>query len=247
MITQRHNPAYRLTHNCIKEIMVKKICVLLALILAVVMTGCGEDNVSTVSVKSEEEVITSLIEPTVMITVGEYRATGVIVGKDDGRITIYTVAHLMAGYDQGIIRFYDGKAGFANVLYCDEKSDVCILTIDISDMDEAYVNDIKTAEINADKYDSLNKGDEVYLVGSAVSVAGNVMKATFEASDYYVPEFDSYLMYLYGDAFEGMSGSGCYTKEGYLVGLVTGASDTGEVVCIPINEFTKGGQNNDKN
>lgn len=208
--------------------------------LMICLTACGKETET--SVRSQEEVITSLIEPTVMITVGEYVATGVIVGNENGKITIYTVAHLTEGYDQGIIRFYDGKAGFADVTFFDEKTDVCIMSINTEDMDADYVSGIKTATIDMGKYHGMSKGDPVYLVGSQVNVASNVMKATFEAKDYYVPEFDSYLIYLYGDAFEGMSGSGCYSQDGYLIGLVTGASDTGEVVCIPIKDYIEGGQ-----
>ena len=35
----------------------------------------------------------------------------------------------------------------------------------------------------------------------------------------------------------GMSGAGCFDASGNLLGLVTAASDSGEVLCIPIVDF----------
>lgn len=210
--------------------------VFLCLLFSLMFVSCGTKE-SVDPPKTEDEVIKSVIEPTVMITVGEYRATGVMISKDENRLLIASVAHLLEGFDQGIIRFYSGQAGFADVIYCDEASDVAILEIRMEDMDSEFAASLKTAAIDKEKYEALEQGDTVYLVGSQVSVAGNVMKGTFQAKDYYVPEFDQYLMYLFCDVFEGMSGSGVYDSQGYLVGLITGGTDTGEAVGIPINDY----------
>jgi len=212
-----------------KKLYLTILCIMSMLFLS----SCGTGK----KAMTEAEIIDTLIEPTVRITVGNYRGTGVIIENDDEKITIASVAHLLTGYDQGIISFYSGKTGFADVFYCDEASDVCLLRISKEDMSEDFANSIKCNEVDVKHYDELEAGDTVYLVGSSVSVAGNIVKGTCEAKDYYVPEFDAYLMYLYCYAFEGMSGSGCYDVDGNLVGIVTGATDNGEVVCIPIKDF----------
>jgi len=184
-----------------------------------------------------DETIEALREPTVMITVGEMRASGVIVENNDEKITIFSVAHLLEGYDQGIVTFLSGKVGFANVVYCDTASDVAILEIKKEDFTSDFAKSIKACDIDLDKYKALKDGDEVTLIGSSTAVAGNVFKGTFKAEDYYVPEYDQYLLYLYCDALSGMSGAGCFDAYGNLRGLVSASSDSGEVLCIPIKDF----------
>lgn len=185
---------------------------------------------------SEEELIEKLRMPTVMITVDEYRASGVIIGNDDDYITIATVAHLMEGFDQGIITFCGGKSGFANVFFLDTESDICLLRISKEDMTPEFADSLPVASIDTSKYEELKKGDTLFLAGSQVGVAANIVKGTFTENDYYVPEFDRYMMYIYCDVFEGMSGSGVYTGDGTLVGLLAGGSELSEAVCIPITD-----------
>lgn len=203
------------------------------LLVSVLLTACGHKEQAA----KEDDVIESLLSATVMITVGDYRASGVIIGKDDKEMTIASVAHLMSGYDQGIVRFASGDVGFADVFCCDEASDIAILSIRKEDCDEAFYDSIHTALIDLEAYERLTDGDEVILAGSSVNVAANVMKGTFKAKDYYVPEYDQYLMYLYADAFEGMSGGGVVNLNGELMGLVCAASDNSEVLCIPVTDI----------
>lgn len=203
------------------------------LLLSVLLTACKAKE----QVTNEEDVIKSLLPTTVMITAGEYRASGVIIGKDDKEMTIASVAHLMSGYDQGIVRFYSGDVGFADVFCCDEASDIALMKIRKEDCDENFFDSIVTANIDLDKYEELADGDEVILIGSSVNVAANVMKGTFKQKDYYVPEYDQYLIYLYADAFEGMSGCGVTNLNGELIGLVCAASDNSEVLCIPVSDI----------
>ena len=128
-----------------------------------------------------DETIETLREPTVMITVGEMRASGVIVKNTDEKLLIISVAHLLDGYDQGIVTFLSGKVGFANVVYCDVSSDVAILEINKKDFTDDFAATLQAATINLDKHEALKDGDEVTLIGSSTAVAGNVFKGTFKA------------------------------------------------------------------
>ncbi len=214
---------------------IKKFFSCLLVIFCFLNVSCAKEK------ESEEETIERLRNSVVMITVGESHGSGIIGEITDSKITIFTVAHVVAGYDQGIITFSSGYVGFADLAYCDEKSDVAILTIDKSNFADDFSLSLQSAKIDLDKYEALSKDDSIYLVGSSVGVAANVSTASFQACDYYVPEFDEYLLYLYGDADPGMSGGGAFTADGYLIGLVTGSSDTGEVVCIPIKDYIEAG------
>ena len=203
------------------------------LLITGVITACGTKKTEL----SEEELIKMLQKPTVMITVGSSHASGVIVRSDGSGVVIASVTHLMEGFEQGIIRFSDGHAGFADVVYCDKSTDVTLLKIKRSDMDEAFADSLEAVAIDEEAYRALEVDDTMYVVGSAVSTAANVMKGKFKAFDYYVPEFDQYLLYLYCDVFAGMSGSGVYTDSGFFCGLVAGGSDEGETVVIPLTDI----------
>lgn len=197
------------------------------------VSSCGNEKIEPIT---EEELLENLRQPTVMITVEEYRATGVIIGNDNEYITIASVAHLMDGYDQGIITFYGGKTGFADVFYCDTANDICLMRIKKTDMTPQFADSLKVCKISEEVFEELAKGDKIYIVGSQTGVGANATTGTFVEREYYVPEFDRNCLYLYCDVFEGMSGSGAFTEDGYLIGLLTGGSDLSEAVCIPITD-----------
>lgn len=207
---------------------------LLLLSVAIFFVGCGKND--TPSKLSEEDLLQELVLPTVMITVGEFHASGVIIDKSDEEIVIASVAHLLSGYDQGIITFSDMHVGFGNVFYCNEADDICLLRIPRTDFDEAYYESLKYAAIDLQAYENLTKDDTLIIAGSAISGVNSIFKGTFKAKDYYVPEFDQYMIYMYCDIFEGMSGSAVYTEDGFLIGLLAGGSDAAEAVCIPVTD-----------
>lgn len=217
---------------------------LLILSLALFSAGCGKNN--TPSKLSEEDLLHELVLPTVMITVGEFHASGVIIDKSEDEIVIASVAHLLEGYDQGIVTFSDMHVGFGNVFYCNEKDDICLLKIPRKDFDESYYETLKCAAIDLKAYEDLERDDTLIIAGSAISGVNSVFKGTFKAKDYYVPEFDQYLIYMYCDIFEGMSGSAVYTEDGYLIGLLAGGSDAAEAVCIPVTDVVDRWKNGGK-
>lgn len=238
----------------------KRLWILILCFAVVLSSGCNAktdtktltDSLVSISDDSDstfDKEEFSFAAPTVMITVGEYHASGVIISNNEEEIVIASVAHLLSGYDQGIITFTDMHAGFANVFYCCEEDDICLLSIKKSEMDKEFADALPTAMIDANEYGKLKADDDVYVCGSAVSGVVNITKGTFKEKDYYVPEFDQHMMYLYCDVFEGLSGSGVYNDKGYLVGILSAGSDNSEAVAIPVTDiidrWENGGINND--
>jgi len=224
------------------------ILILLACLL--LLAGCGNienkdepttkehENIETeVTNKTSDDIIADLRESTVMIYAGELHGTGVVIGNDGETITLASVAHLMKGYDQGIVTFFSGKTGFANVVYIDDYSDICLLTMKVSDFYEDFGADIKPVTIEEERLEKLNQYDRVLLLGSAINVGVNATYGEIGSNDYYVPEYSNRLIYLYADAMSGMSGSGCYTEDGVLIGILSAGSDNSEVLCIKINDI----------
>ena len=121
--------------------------------------------------------------------------------------------------------FPEQVRGFLNESITGRAIEKGIISLDCVNIRDFAVNDYGKVD------------DTMYVVGSAVDAAANVMKGRFKAFDYYVPEFDQYLLYLYCDVFAGMSGSGVYTDSGFFCGLVAGGSDEGETVVIPLTDI----------
>lgn len=227
--------------------------VIIIIMIPIILTACGNesknesitdsvsvtDNQDSVGINTEssEGMLEELRGSTVMIYAGERHGTGVIIGNDGNKITIATVAHLMKEYEQGIVMFYSGKTGFADVSYIDTASDICIMTMNNSDFADDYGEQLKPVLTDRDKIQKLNQYDSILLLGSAVNVAANATVGEIGSTDYFVPEYSNNMIYLYADAMPGMSGSGCYTEDGYLIGILSSASDNEEVLCVKINDY----------
>lgn len=210
--------------------------------------GGPQENTASLH-NTENELLERLRSSVVMITVGEYHGSGVIVENDGKMLTIATVAHLMEGYDQGIITFKGGKVGFGDVVYINREKDLSFLSVSCDDLGEDILDAIRKADIDESKVEGA-VSTEVYLVGSANGTGANATKGTLASADYYVPDFDMRMLYLYCDVFEGMSGSGCFDGEGFLIGLLAGGSDASEAVCISVKDMIeemKEGKSNDQN
>lgn len=214
--------------------MEKYLKAIIMIVVLMVFASCGQAEKTA---KSNEEVVAGLRDCTVMIYSGEVHGSGVVIDNNESYVTIFTVSHVIGDNDQGIITFNSGKAAFANVIYKDMDSDICILRISQEDFADSYGSSIAVAENGADIVDKLNQNDKVFLVGSAVNVAVNATIGEIGSTNYYVPELDMNMIYLYADAMPGMSGSGCYTGDGRLIGILAEGSDNSEVLCIRINDY----------
>lgn len=205
-----------------------KICIMVLTLL--ILTSCAEG-------KTEDKFIDGLRSSVVMIYSGESHGSGVIIRSNSDEIVIATVAHVIKDNDQVIITFESGKAGFAEVFYCDTVSDVCLLKINAADFYDNYNEQLVSANVAKTEELNLSQEDVVYLVGSAMNVGANVTSGRIGSTDYYVADYDSYMLYLYADAMPGMSGSGCFSEDGRLIGVLSSGSESSEVLCVKIDKY----------
>ena len=242
MIIQRHNPAYRPAY-CLYRIMIKKIIVPIILSLILLLTGC-----TTKKEIDPETILENIRKVTVMVYVEDSHASGVIVSNLDDVILIATVSHLVEGHDQAIITMPGGETVFGNVICLDPMKDTALLQIEKQYLDENFINNISVSLLSESTIDMVSVEDNVYLTGSAVGVSSNVTEGIIKSKDYFIPEFDENLLYIYGDAMAGMSGGGVFTKEGFLIGIIAAGSEASETLAIPISEYVyDGGKLYDKN
>lgn len=242
MIIQRHNPAYRPAY-CLYKNMYKKVFLSIVLSLILLFTGC-----SSKTEKDPEATLESIRNVTVMVNVEGRHASGIVVANLDDYILVATVSHLVEGYDQAIITMPGGETVFGNVVSLDPMKDTSLLQIEKQYLDENFINNISVSLLSESTIDMVCVEDKVYLTGSAVGVSSNVTEGIIKSKDYFIPEFDENLLYIYGDAMAGMSGGGVFTKDGFLIGIIAAGSEASEVLAIPISEYVyDGGNLYDKN
>lgn len=212
--------------------LISSVLVVILGIVLIILTFSKNDK--TVDINSTlEEVRPTLVK----ITVGEYHGSGVVMFADKEKIRIITTAHLMQDETEGMITFADGKTGFGRVSKISTEKDLCFIEMDVSDFADDYASKITCAKFDTKVYDSLQEGDSVYLMGSGVLLSRNVFVGTVANTYFYVPEFDMHMLYLYADAMAGMSGCGCFNENGYLLGILIGAADSSEAVCVPLSDI----------
>ena len=215
----------------------RKRIILLLWVFLLCLSSCGTQKVNNAKPLSDEELIEYVRPSVIMVTVGTKHASGVIVSIDDDYITMLTAGHLMEGYDQGIVTFYTDDVGFADVEYISQNPDICIMRIAREYLDYRLVKELKASGIDEKAYEELKTDDTVYLCGSAINVGTNATKGTVGSPDFYVADFDEWMIYLYADVMAGMSGCPVFDANGDLVGILCAGTGSGEAVCVKLPDI----------
>lgn len=202
---------------------------------------CGCSNQAKETAENEFSSVDELVEfirvSTVMVTAGEKHASGLILGIDEKEVTIVTAGHLMEGFNQGIITFSTGNAGFGDVRFVSENPDLCIMTFGVEYVDESLLNELRPVRIDLERFESLSEGDAVYLCGSAISTGSNATTGKIASTNYYMSEYDAWMIYIYADVMAGMSGCGVYDENACLMGILCAGNDGGEAVAVKLSDI----------
>ena len=213
------------------------ICAVALVFTAAWLIWCNGKNNKEAKPLNDDELLEKVSNAVVMINAGEKHASGVIVNIDEDRVDIVTAGHLMEGYDQGIVTFNSGLIGFGNVKYISDNPDVCVLSFDRDALDEEAYKYINATPVSLNAFDELKTDSEVLIIGSAVGAAANATIGTVKSTDYYVPDFDSNMLFLYADTMPGLSGCPIYDWYGRLVAILAGGSEYGEAVCVKAEDI----------
>lgn len=186
---------------------------------------------------TDEELIEYVRASVVMVTAGEKHASGVIISIDDEKVVMLTAGHLMQGFEQGIITFSTGNAGFGDVVYISDNPDLCVLSFKTEYIDENLLNQLRKSVVDIKCYEDLKEGSEVFLCGSAVNTGSNATKGTVASKQFYVDDYDSWMLYLYADVMPGMSGCPVYDSAAHLIGILCAGNESGEAVAISLPDI----------
>ncbi|HKL79991.1 MAG TPA: trypsin-like peptidase domain-containing protein, partial [Mobilitalea sp.] len=176
----------------------------------------------------------------------EGSGSGIIVGKTDEELLLATNNHVVEGANQITVTFIDGEKVEAVIKGTDSAADLAVISIDIKDMKEATLKDIKIAKLG--NSDEIKVGEMTVAIGNALGYGQSVTVGYVSAKDRKLEFSDNYsyktMVLLQTDAAinPGNSGGALLNIEGEVIGINTVKYSSSEVegmgYAIPISRAT---------
>lgn len=165
--------------------------------------------------------------------------SGIIIGKEDGKLLIVTNNHVVEDAKSLSVGFVDGESASATIRGTDSDADLAVVEVKTSDMKSSTQK--KIAVITLGDSDSLKTGERAIAIGNALGYGQSVTGGYISAKDREVQLTDTTMTLIQTDAAinPGNSGGALLNSKGELIGIntVKYASEDVEGMgyAIPIN------------
>ncbi len=161
------------------------------------------------------------------ITLG---GSGVVIEITDSYIDIVTASHVVEQTAKPLVYFYGGSTVRGSVLAYGKYNDVAFVRVEITDVPEGVIGAISEAHIaDNEDYTALAIEENVYMLGSSVRVAEDVVNGTIKDKEIFVTLFQNEMLVCDGAVTDGMSGGGTFDAKGRLIGILVGTNDVDAV------------------
>lgn len=167
----------------------------------------------------------------VRITMKQSAGSGIIWAFTDDSLVIVSNRHLLMEDVEGDVTFWNGESLHAEILGYSQQYDIAFLFINRENISPALQREILPArkisredlegKDNSERIQSSEFGDTVIQIGSSQEAAQDMYQGVAE-NVIYIPEFNTEMLRTRCYAKAGMSGGGVFSKEGYLLGMITG-------------------------
>ncbi|MCM1385703.1 MAG: serine protease [Bacillus sp. (in: Bacteria)] len=166
--------------------------------------------------------------------------SGVVFEMTPERIVIATNKHVLEYWEDGIsyVQFPQGYFTEAKMLAVSEEYDIGFLAVDCAQFDYPELEQIRYVHYDEMAYQALTIGDAMFCAGAEDAISAQTTADFFQGSIgdtwRYIEEFEEYMLYGYGYAREGMSGGGSFDAKGNFIGIISGATMSGETASVPL-------------
>ena len=171
---------------------------------------------------------------------GEASGSGIIIGETDDEYIIVTNNHVVSDSDSLEITFIDDSKAPAYLKGLDASTDVAVIAVMKSDLDNGTMNQIKVAQLGDS--DSLVLGQNVIAIGNALGYGQSVTTGIISALNREITTSDGNTQeYIQTDAAinPGNSGGALLNMAGQVIGInsnkIGGSSVEGMGYAIPIS------------
>lgn len=144
--------------------------------------------------------------------------SGIIIGENDTELLIVTNNHVVENADTLTVGFIDNQAYEANIKGTDPDNDLAVVAVNLSDISEDTMSQIKIATLGDS--DALSVGQQVVAIGNALGYGQSVTTGIVSALDRQVSE-DSEEGFIQTDAAinPGNSGGALLNMNGEVIGI----------------------------
>lgn len=166
----------------------------------------------------------------------EGSGSGIIIGENDSELLMVTNNHVVSDATTVNVTFVDGESYEAKVKSTDSDTDLAIVVVDLSDISESTMSQIKIATIGDS--DSLKVGEQVVAIGNALGYGQSVTTGIVSAKDRTNSTNTTPLIQTDAAINPGNSGGALLNMSGEVIGINSSKySDTtveGMGYAIPI-------------
>lgn len=167
----------------------------------------------------------SAMKAMVFIEDNGYGGNGSVYRMKEEELIIVTTYHLLQNGEDVLVRFPDNRAAEGKVLGVNKKHDVGFVTVMTDDIPIETYKKIAAVQTKKSLYDSLEQGDYMeycFLSYDGIFVNRESYQGSIGHMNWYVPDFDDYLIYNYCEVRPGMSGCAAVAADGSYLGMVIG-------------------------
>lgn len=165
--------------------------------------------------------------------------SGIIIGKEDGKLLIVTNNHVVEDAKSISVGFIDDESASASIRGTDSDADLAVVEVNTKDMKSSTLK--KIAIITLGDSDELKTGEQAIAIGNALGYGQSVTGGYISALNREVQLTDKTMTLLQTDAAinPGNSGGALLNSKGELIGINTVKYSSEDVegmgYAIPIN------------
>ena len=201
----------------------------------------SQENITPDSESEDSIPQDSAIKAMVYMESNGAGGNGSVYKITEEEVIIVTTYHLLQQEETLGVRFYDNIYVEGIVMGVNQEHDVGFVRIPLNEIPEETIERISCIQRNDSLYDSLTQGDAVeyhFLSYDGIFVCQESRTGTIGDMNWYVADFDDYLIYNYCEVQPGMSGCGAIAEDGSYIGMVIGGYDN-ESAALSIQVIDK--------
>lgn len=168
--------------------------------------------------------------------------TGIIIDKNDNELIVLTNYHVVKNTSAITVNFIGNVSIEGQIKNSDETNDLATISIPLSSIDEATLNNISISELKSDI--TTNVGDKVLAIGNSLGAGLNVSTGIIGSKDKTVMTANGELKNLIQTDTAinpGNSGGPLYNLNGDLIGICTAKAESSDAenvgYVIPIANY----------
>lgn len=186
----------------------------------------------------ENDIFEVLGPESVAISTDRSSGSGILWKCDGKKVMIVTTKHLMQDFEHGELELWTAeKLEFSKTdVHVSEELDLAVI---ITSSDKKLKLS-KTGAENFSVENTLEMGEVLWIIDSVYGAASGISNCSVASSLFFLEDYGTEMILLYGDGKTGMSGSPIYDEDGKLVAMMSGMSENGTTLAaVPADKIMK--------